>query len=201
MKTGAKTGVNSVAKTGLRGALTAAAPPLVAGLAAILLLAAWVGAGAAGRARTVRVTDGVILVGTGAAPAATGAYFRIENPGDVPDELIDVRVDFDRPDATPAHLTTHEHTGEGATETGRPKVVNQLTVPARGRLVMSPMGEDVSIPRPGRLIPGQRVDFILTFRNSGDIRVTATAVSPTDLRDALVATVFTPSETGEDDGN
>ncbi|MDI2125606.1 copper chaperone PCu(A)C [Yinghuangia seranimata] len=157
--------------------LRPAAAPIAAALAAVLLLSAWASSGAAGRARPLRVQPGVVLLPTSDDAQATSAFFRIENPGDVPDDLIEARTDA----AARVELSTHKH----AAMSGTPRTAKALAVPPRGRLAMSPMGDDLVLIRPHKLAPGERVEFTLRFRRTGEVRISAVAVRAVDLREAL----------------
>ncbi|MEV4615538.1 copper chaperone PCu(A)C [Kitasatospora sp. NPDC049258] len=151
--------------------------PIGAAALTLVVLGGWVGLGGAGRARPVRAAPGWVLIGTGANPAATSAFFTVRNPGDVPDRLTGASTSV----AERVTLSRHVHRGGGA----RPAEADALTVPARGELAMDLMGADLVLVRPERLTEGQRVEFVLHFRRGGDLRVTAVAVTAQQLSGLL----------------
>ncbi|GAA1914797.1 copper chaperone PCu(A)C [Streptantibioticus ferralitis] len=142
--------------------------PLIAGAAALALLCGWVMAGGAGRARPVRVADGVILIPTGGAGAETAVFFTVRNPGDVSDQLTGASWQFPGPVA----LRRHQHLGSA----GRSLATAALPVPARGELAMAPMTGDLVVTVPSALRTGQRVRFALRFRYGPRVQVDAVAM-------------------------
>ncbi|MFJ1708810.1 copper chaperone PCu(A)C [Kitasatospora sp. NPDC088346] len=159
-----------------RNALAAAAP-VGAGAVTLLVLAGWVGLGGAGRSRPVEVDQGWVLIGPGGSPVSTSAFFTVRNPGDVPDLLLGASTALSGRVA----LSRHEHRDGGA----RPAETDALAVPARGALTMDLMSADLVLSRPGPLVRGQRVEFRLRFRRSGEVRATAVAVTPQELSGLL----------------
>ncbi|MER8187499.1 copper chaperone PCu(A)C [Kitasatospora sp. NPDC094015] len=153
--------------------------PVGAAAVTLAILGGWVGLGGAGRDRPLRVGPGWVLIGTGADPAATAAFFTVRNPGDVPDRLTGASTAA----AERVVLSRHVHRDGGA----RPAEAGALTVPGRGALAMDLMGADLVLIRPQRLTEGQRVEFVLHFRRGGDVRVTAVAVTAQRLSGLLAA--------------
>ena len=106
-----------------------------------------------------------------AAPEATAAFFDLRNTGGAEDELLRVTT----PLADSAMLS-RRIVRRGA---GSMRMVSSARVPARTTLRMSAEELDVMLrPAPGRLRAGDRVPFVLHFRESGRVRVEAVAVRP-----------------------
>ncbi len=134
-------------------------------------LTAWAASGAAGRPANVHVTNARLIL-----PFVTGdqtaALFRLTNPGASGDELTAVTS----PETGPARLG-RSVVRSGA---GTMSMLPSVEVPAHGTLSMSPQGLDVMVDDPRPLHVGQRVPFVLYFRDSGPVRVTAVVVRPQD---------------------
>ncbi|MEU4212570.1 copper chaperone PCu(A)C [Streptomyces sp. NPDC026206] len=153
-------------KDSLISAGRAALVPLVACAVALGGLTAWTASGAAGRPAAVTVEDARVLVPFGIEN--TAAMFRLRNAGDADDELIGVDV----PSAGGAMLSrTVVKNGAGSM-----RMVPSATVPARGTLKMTPHGLDIMVYRPPQVRVGDRLPFVLRFRESGTIRAEATVV-------------------------
>ncbi|WP_030682457.1 copper chaperone PCu(A)C [Streptomyces sp. NRRL B-1347] len=157
--------------TRLRGGLLAALAPVVAAALTLGGLTAWVAAGAAGGPARISVADGRVFLSYGSV-AETAAFFRITNSGDSDDVLESVSS----PQAVDVMLSrTVEQRGRNVESM---RMVESATVPAGKRITMRPDGLDVMLrpKRPLRL--GAEVPFVLTFRHSGEVRVTAVVVRP-----------------------
>ncbi|QDQ14190.1 copper chaperone PCu(A)C [Streptomyces spectabilis] len=155
----------------LRGGLLAALAPVVAAALTLGGLSAWVAAGAAGGPARISVTDGRVFLPYGSV-AETAAFFRITNSGDSDDVLESVRS----PQAVDVMLSrTVEREGANVESM---RMVESATVPAGRRITMKPDGLDVML-RPERALRlGAEVPFVLRFRHSGEVRVTAVVVRP-----------------------
>ncbi|MEV0438252.1 copper chaperone PCu(A)C [Streptomyces spectabilis] len=155
----------------LRGGLLTALAPVVAAALTLGGLSAWVAAGAAGGPARISVTDGRVFLPYGGV-AETAAFFRITNSGDSDDVLESVRS----PRAVDVMLSrTVEREGANVESM---RMVESATVPAGRRITMEPDGLDVML-RPKRALRlGDEVPFVLRFRHSGEVRVTAVVVRP-----------------------
>ncbi|MFF9897657.1 copper chaperone PCu(A)C [Streptomyces longispororuber] len=155
----------------LRGVLPAVLAPVLACAVSLCGLSAWVATGAAGGPARISVTDGRVFLPYGSA-AETAAFFRIANTGDSADVLLSVRS----PEADDVMLSrTVEHEGANVESM---RMVDSAPVPAGRRITMEPDGLDVMLRprRPLRL--GDAMPFVLRFRHSGEVRVTAVVVRP-----------------------
>jgi copper(I)-binding protein len=145
--------------------LRAVAPPLGASCAALALLVVYAATGAAGDPPPrITVADARIM----AAPAGSGstaAYFEIRNTGRSKDTLLFA----DSPELGVSILRrTARRTG-----TGRTDPVWAVDVPAGGTVRMAPGGLGVVILDPPALRAGQKVTYLLWFRQSGKVAVRA----------------------------
>ncbi|MEW2528286.1 copper chaperone PCu(A)C [Streptomyces sp. NPDC047071] len=155
----------------LRPGLLAALAPVLAAALTLGGLTAWVAAGAAGGPARISVTDGRVFLTYGSV-AETAAFFRITNSGDSDDVLESVRS----PAAVDVMLSrTVERPGRNVESM---RMVESATVPAGRRITMKPDGLDIML-RPKRALRlGAEVPFVLTFRHSGEVQVTALVVRP-----------------------
>lgn len=145
--------------------LRAVAPPLGASCAALALLVTYTATGAAGDPPPrITVVDARVM----AAPAGSGstaAYFEIRNTGRSKDTLLFA----DSPELGVSILRrTARRTG-----TGRTDPVWAVDVPAGGTVRMAPGGLGVVILDPPVLRAGQKVTYLLWFRQSGKVAVRA----------------------------
>ncbi|MFF1601358.1 copper chaperone PCu(A)C [Streptomyces mirabilis] len=145
--------------------LRAVAPPLGASCAALALLVVYTATGAAGDPPPrITVADARIM----AAPAGSGstaAYFEIRNTGRSKDTLLFA----DSPELGVSILRrTARRNG-----TERTDPVWAVDVPAGGTVRMAPGGLGVVILDPPALRAGQKVTYLLWFRQSGKVAVRA----------------------------
>ncbi len=154
----------------LREAYLAAAVPVIACLAALCGLTAWVSSGAAGSPPRIEVTDARVFVPY-AGKKDTAAFFRISNTGGADDELVSVTS----PAVEQAMLSRHDAAGTGAHSMG---MTGPVRLPAGGTLVMSPFDLDVMVRARTGWQPGDAVPFVLHFRHSGPVEAVALAVRP-----------------------
>ncbi|MDJ0369866.1 copper chaperone PCu(A)C [Streptomyces sp. H10-C2] len=153
----------------LPGPLRAALVPVAACAAALVLLTAYTATGSAGEAPArISVSDARVFRPTNAE--ATAALFTIRNSGGTADLLLSL----DSPLLGDAMLARTVVRDGG----GRMTPAGPVAVPARGAVTMDPAGLDAMILRPPQLRLGQRVPFVLRFRDSGEIRVEAVVVRP-----------------------
>jgi copper(I)-binding protein len=152
----------------------AAAGPVTCAIVLIGLLAGWAAAHGAGTLTRVRIQVTVATVAmrafTPQAADAIGtaqAYVVIRNLGTAPDELIAVRT----PIASRV-IFVQADTG------GRPAQVADLTVPAAGTLVLSPLTGGLLIEHPVPFENRQTVPLTLVFRHAGQVTVDATVTAP-----------------------
>lgn len=156
----------------LRDASRAALAPVVACAVALCGLGAWTASGAAGSPATLEVTTAWMFLPRGDA-GSTAAYFRISNSGDSADRLTAVTS----PVADSATLYR-------TTESGAALAAVQATVPANGTLAMAPRGTEVTLTARdagaawAALKEGDRVPFVLHFRDSGRVETSAVVVRP-----------------------
>ncbi|SPE48281.1 hypothetical protein SNS2_0366 [Streptomyces netropsis] len=144
--------------------------PVVACAVTLGGLVAWTASGEAGRPAGVTVEEGRMLLPFGTDDSA--AFFRVRNTGDKDDELIGVEA----PTAGGRAMLSRTVVKNGAGSMG---MVDSATVPARGTLEMSPHDLDVMVSAPPRgLRVGDRVPFVLRFRESGTVRAEAVVVRP-----------------------
>lgn len=159
----------------VREGLIAAVVPVTACLTALVGLAAWTTAGAAGSPPRIEPGVGHLLLPR-ADEERTTAVFRITNTGDAEDQLLSVTS----PAAEEAVLNRHERAGAGAGEgAGAARPVTSVTVPARGTLTMTPSSLDLAVKVRARLREGDTVPFVLHFRRSGPVAAVAFVV-PSD---------------------
>jgi copper(I)-binding protein len=147
----------------------AALVPVAASALALGGLTAWTAAGAAGQPSRVEITDARVVMSDG--DSFTTAAFRIRNNGDADDELLSVSS----PDVDGARLV-RVRAGDGGSST----MTNLATavVPARTTLAMSPYGVDVLIDPRAALSAGQKMRFVLRFREQGPVEATAVVARP-----------------------
>ncbi|MCZ4119456.1 copper chaperone PCu(A)C [Streptomyces sp. H39-S7] len=151
------------------GPLRAALLPVATCVAVLALLTAYTATGAAGESPArITVTDARVF--RPANTEATAALFTVQNSGGTADTLLSV----DSPVLGPGMLT-RTVVRDGA---GRMTPAGPVAVPAHGAVTMDPAGLDVMIQRPPRLPLGERIPFVLRFRNSGEVRVEAVVVRP-----------------------
>jgi copper(I)-binding protein len=153
----------------LAAAARAALVPVSASALALGGLTAWTAAGAAGQPARIEITGAKIVMSDG--DSFTTAAFRIRNSGDSDDKLLSVSS----PDVLQAQLVGTEAGGSGSS------VMNNLAtaaVPARSTLAMSPHGVDVLIDPRSQLRAGQKMRFVLRFRDAGRLETTAAVVRP-----------------------
>ncbi|MGV2919511.1 copper chaperone PCu(A)C [Streptomyces alfalfae] len=157
-----------------RGRLTEAARAALAPVAACALalggLAAWTASGAAGSPARIEVSAGRMYLPFGGS-RESAAFFRVANSGGDHDQLTGVTS----PAASGVMLGRNTATdGNAATMRG----AGPVTVAAGGTLEMSPRGLDVMLTLREPVRAGDRVPFVLHFRRSGPVRVSAVVVRP-----------------------
>ncbi|MGA4839064.1 copper chaperone PCu(A)C [Streptomyces sp. G45] len=159
------------ARGALPGVLAPVLAPVLACAVALCGLSAWVASGAAGGPARISVTDGRVFLPYGSVKD-TAAFFRIANSGTSDDVLLSVRS----PRADDVMLSrTVERPGRNVESM---RMVDSATIPAGRRITMRPDGLDVML-RPKRAPRlGERMPFVLRFRHSGEVRVTAVVVRP-----------------------
>ncbi|MEU6389406.1 copper chaperone PCu(A)C [Streptomyces sp. NPDC046939] len=155
----------------LRKALSAAAPSVMACVAALGGLSAWTTLGYAGTPPDLAVTRARVLQPTGGTPE-TAAFFRISNRGTSSDDLLKVTSPTV---SNGVALSRHRMTPQGAAYRD---AADRLPVPGRGTLDMSPMSSDVTVPADQNWRTGDRIPFVLWFRHSAPVRVDAEVVRP-----------------------
>ncbi|WKX73515.1 copper chaperone PCu(A)C [Streptomyces sp. XD-27] len=152
-------------------AVRAALAPVAASVLALAGLTAWAATGAAGSPAQPSVIAARMLVPTN--PDVTAAFFDLRNDGGVDDELVRVTS----PETGRAMLSrTVVRKGAGAM-----RMVPSVALPAGGTVRMSASGVDVMVEDPPRLRVGERVPFVLHFRDSGQVRVEAVVIRPGQL--------------------
>ncbi|MFL6053335.1 MAG: copper chaperone PCu(A)C [Actinoallomurus sp.] len=105
-----------------------------------------------------------------ASPDVAAAYFTVIDSGGAGDELTGVTADVS------AHAMMHQSTGQTM------RMIDQVPVPAHGRLTFAPGGYHVMLEHPDRpLRQGDHVRLTLRFRRSAAITVDA-PVEPVDYR-------------------
>ncbi|MFF8812607.1 copper chaperone PCu(A)C [Streptomyces pactum] len=152
-------------------AARAALVPVAASALTLAGLSAWAGSGAAGSPSEPVVTRARVLLP--ANPDTTAAFFDIRNQGGADDELVEVSS----PAAGRAMLSRVE-VRDGA---GTMRMVPSVRLPAGGTLRMSTAGVDVMVDDPPSVRVGDRMPFVLRFRDAGPVRVEAVVVRPGDL--------------------
>ncbi|MES9520336.1 copper chaperone PCu(A)C [Streptomyces capoamus] len=152
--------------------LLAALVPVAACSLALGGLTTWVGAGKAGSPPRIDVSSGRVLLPYGDS-TQTAAFFDVANRGGSDDRLVGVTSPGS---PGPVSLSRHRTTGGGAAYKAG---VAAVTVPAGGRLAMSPHGVDVVLGaadwRAGDLVP-----FTLHFAHSAPVRTLAVVTRPGD---------------------
>ncbi|QKV91536.1 copper chaperone PCu(A)C [Streptomyces sp. NA02950] len=149
--------------------LRAAPAPVVACALTLVGLVAWTVTGAAGSPADVHVTRARVLLPSN--PDATAAFFDLRNTGGADDELLCVTTPL-----TDRAMLSRRVVRRGA---GSMRMVSSARIAAHGTLRMSAEELDVMLrPAPRRLRAGDRVPFVLHFRESGRVRVAAVAVRP-----------------------
>ncbi|MEV0279737.1 copper chaperone PCu(A)C [Streptomyces sp. NPDC050610] len=150
----------------LAPAVRAALVPVAAFAVALGGLGVWAASGAAGSPAELEVTGGRMLVPFGGGE--TAAFFRVRNTGGADDELLRVEV----PSARKAMFSRNvERKGAGTME-----MLGSMPVPGGGELAMSHSGVDIMVQGPPKVSVGDRVPFVLHFRESGTVRVDAEVV-------------------------
>ncbi|TQK45603.1 hypothetical protein FBY35_7190 [Streptomyces sp. SLBN-118] len=154
---------------GRRAAVAAAIlVPVAACAVTLALLTAYVSSGEAGtpparititRARVVQPLPG----------RDTVAYFDLRNSGGADAALVSVEA----PLLGSPTMLARDVESDGA---GRMEKLPELKVPAGGEVRMSPSVGDVMVEDPPPLRLGERVDFVLRFRDGGELRAVAVVV-------------------------
>ncbi|NJQ04193.1 copper chaperone PCu(A)C [Streptomyces lonarensis] len=150
-------------------AARAALAPLLAGGLTLAGLAAWTATGQAGSPADIRVAEGRVFLPILDTQQTTGAFFDVANTGGSEDRIVAVRSVRGEAMFGDRELT------EGA---GRMIMVPEIAVPADSTLEMSPFTPNVMLTVDRPLAEGERVDFVLTFQQSGEIPVTAVVTRP-----------------------
>ncbi|WP_409234244.1 copper chaperone PCu(A)C [Streptomyces sp. PA5.6] len=153
-------------REGLGGALE----PVAACAVALGLLTVWTGTGAAGSPARVEVADGTVFLPYGNT-RESAAFFRITNSGGSDDRLTSVTS----PALDDVMLGRYAPTGRGAAGM---RMVDSAAVPAGEGLTMSPYGLDVMVRLREPLVLGERIPFVLTFREGGTVRAEAVVIRP-----------------------
>ncbi|MEU7042243.1 copper chaperone PCu(A)C [Streptomyces varsoviensis] len=149
-------------------AVRAALVPVAAFVVALGGLGAWAASGAAGSPAELEVTGGRMLLPFDGGE--TAAFFQVRNTGGADDELLRVEV----PSAREAMLSRNvERDGAGTME-----MLGSMPVPAGGELAMSHRGMDIMVQGPPKARVGDRVPFVLHFRESGAVEAVAEVVRP-----------------------
>jgi hypothetical protein len=73
-----------------------------------------------------------------------------------------------------AELTRQVGTGAGGPRTA----LSEIVIPGRSTVTLSPFGNDVVFLRPTRIMTGQSVRVVLTFRHAGKVTIEATVTPP-----------------------
>ncbi|MEU6539763.1 copper chaperone PCu(A)C [Streptomyces sp. NPDC047000] len=165
----------------LADALTAAVAPVAAVVLALGGLTAWTAAGKAGGPARITVTAGRVFLPYGGAGAETAAFFDLANTGGSDDRLTGVTVSRGAGDGSgggDAELSRHRMTGHG---TAYRETVASVAVRAGSRVVMSPVGLDVTLTSGASWRTGDLVPFTLYFEHGGAVRSLAVVVAPGDL--------------------
>lgn len=170
--TGAGAGGTAPRKSRLalnKGALTAVLAPVIACAVTLGALTAWTASGAAGSPAEPTLVDARIMLPSN--PEATAALFNLTNEGGADDALVRV--------STPAKagrvmLSRNVHENG----VGTMQMVSAASLPAGGKLEMSATGLDVMVENPPPMRLGERVPFVLHFRDSEPMRVNALVVRP-----------------------
>ncbi|WP_327701383.1 copper chaperone PCu(A)C [Streptomyces decoyicus] len=152
-----------------RPSVPSVAVPLLTCLVTLGTLTAWTASGNAGRPAKLSVSEGRVLIPTGAE--ATAAFFTLRNTGGADDVLTGVTG----PTGHRAMLSRTVDIGHNARSMA---MVRAATIPAGGALTMTPTTLDVMVSPPPRLAPGDRLTFTLHFRDSPPRTVAARAVRP-----------------------
>ncbi|MFH8367181.1 copper chaperone PCu(A)C [Streptomyces sp. NPDC018031] len=152
-------------------AARAALVPVAAGALTLAGLVLWTASGAAGSPADPVVTRARVLLP--ANPDTTAAFFDVRNRGGADDVLLEVTS----PDTGRTMLSRVE-VRDGA---GTMRMVPSVSLPAGATLRMSTAGVDVMIDDPPAVRVGDRVPFVLRFRDSGRVRVDALVVRAGDL--------------------
>lgn len=154
--------------------LTAARAALVPVAASVLTLAGlsvWTAMGAAGSPAEPVVTRARVLLPTN--PDATAAFFDIRNRGGADDELLKVTSP-----ATGRTMLSRVVVRNGA---GTMRMLPSVPLPAGETLRMSTANVDVMVDDPPSVREGDKMPFVLHFRDSGRVPVDAVVVHPGDL--------------------
>ncbi|MET8689946.1 copper chaperone PCu(A)C [Streptomyces sp. NPDC004732] len=153
-------------REGLGGALE----PVAACAVALGLLTVWTGSGAAGSPAHVEVAAGTVFLPFGSTQESA-AFFRISNSGGSDDRLTSVAS----PVLDDVMLGRYAPTGRGAAGM---RMVDSAAVPAGEGLTMSPYGVDVMVRIREPLHLGDRIPFVLKFREGGTIKAEAVVIRP-----------------------
>ncbi|WAL98937.1 copper chaperone PCu(A)C [Streptomyces sp. Je 1-369] len=153
-------------REGLGGALE----PVAACAVALGLLTVWTGSGGAGSPARVEVADGTVFLPYGNT-RESAAFFRITNSGGSGDRLTSVAS----PVLDDVMLARYAPTGSGAAGM---RMVDSAAVPAGEGLTMSPYGLDVMVRLREPLRLGERIPFVLTFREGRTVRTEAVVIRP-----------------------
>lgn len=152
-----------------KGALTAVLAPVLACVVTLGALTAWTASGAAGSPAKPTLVDARIMLPSN--PEATAALFNLTNEGGADDQLVRV--------STPAKAgrvmlsRSVDKNGVGTME-----MVASVRLSAGGSVEMSAAGLDVMVEDPPKMRLGERVPFVLHFRDSDPLRVNALVVRP-----------------------
>ncbi|MEU8589467.1 copper chaperone PCu(A)C [Streptomyces sp. NPDC048664] len=155
----------------LTDTLRAALAPVAAWILALAGLTAWVGAGEAGSPARITVSSARVFLTYGAS-TETAAFFDLRNRGGADDRLVGVTSPATRGGT---ELSRHRVSASGAGYKGE---VPSVTVPAGGRLTMSPHGVDVTLRAGDGWRVGDRVPFTLHFERGAPVRTFASVVRP-----------------------
>ncbi|NJP64754.1 copper chaperone PCu(A)C [Streptomyces spiramenti] len=153
----------------LRDAARAVLAPVLAGGLTLAGLAVWTVAGQAGSPADVRVEEGRVFLPILESQQTTGVFFAVSNEGGSEDRILAVRSTRGEAMFGDRELT------EGA---GRMIMIPEIAVPADSTLEMTPFTPNVMLTVDRPLAEGERVDFVLTFQQSGEIPVTAVVTRP-----------------------
>lgn len=153
----------------LPGAFRAALAPVAAGLLTLACLSLWAGTGRAGTPAAIEAGEGRVFLPVLDTQDTTGVFFDLVNTGGSDDQLLEVRTERGR---------TMFSDREPTTGAGRMVMIPRVTVPAGATLEMSPFTPNVMLSPDRALSEGERIDFVLRFRQAGEIPVTAVVVPP-----------------------
>ncbi|MFE6780258.1 copper chaperone PCu(A)C [Streptomyces sp. NPDC057702] len=152
-----------------KGALTAVLAPVLACVVTLGALTAWTASGAAGSPAEPTLVDARVMLPSN--PEATVALFNLTNEGGADDQLVRVSSP-----TRAGRVMLSENVHENGVGTMR--MVSAVRLPAGGKLEMSATGLDVMVEDPPPMRLGERVPFVLHFRDSDPLRVNALVVRP-----------------------